>query len=191
MQNTASDAEQTTQSDAVQPASLTGSRTDRIAGILRNIIAASPSRSWEGALAAFPGARWSPRQTHAPLWGGSTVTHKGSINLAGAVYNIEVYGTANRVNDIQLFSPGDDTVEWEPIARSLRKLGVQLQNVGCHSPTGFGYVRLTGNGQSAILHKSVNYGSAVPSTDVYHFGLNDPFEGRTEAQVIADRTMCS
>jgi hypothetical protein len=56
--------------------------------------------------------------------------------------------------------------------------------------TGFGWVRLTVGGHSAILHKSVNYGTGVPSTDIYSFVLDDPFDNRTEAEVAADRSFC-
>ncbi|MFN3514529.1 MAG: hypothetical protein ACK41C_15885 [Phenylobacterium sp.] len=186
-------AASSTQAASVQPPplALQGSRTDRIAGLLRNSVGPSQSRDWDTARAAFPGARWRARKTHPARWDGSTVTHGGSIDLGGAVYEIHLSGTANRVNQIHLSSPGDDTVEWEPIEKALRTLGVRPQNIGCHSPTGFGYVRLTYGGQSAILHKSVNYGSGVPSTDEYIFVLDDPFGGRTEAEVARDRSLCS
>lgn len=175
---------------ADKPMAPNGSRSNQIATILRNVIGGSQSRDWAPALAAFSGARWEPPETHAPLWGGSTITRRGSISLGGAAYAITVSGTPERVNDVQLSSPGNDTMEWEPIARALRALDVQPRNIGCHSPTGFGYVRLTGGGHSAILHKSVNYGSAVPSTDEYYFALRDPLGGKTEAQVAADRSLC-
>ncbi|WP_324742480.1 hypothetical protein U8326_03875 [Tsuneonella sp. CC-YZS046] len=178
-----------------QPApsvSLSGSRTDRIAGIFRNIVAAGEAPDWETALAAFPGARWGKRETHAPLWGdNSTLTQTGSIDLSGAIYGIDISGVAGRVNRFHLSSPGDDTIEWSTIEPSLRTLGVKSRNIGCHSPTGFGYVRLTSDRGSAVLHKSVNYGSAVPSTDEYEFSLRKPFGDQTEAQAASDRSLCN
>jgi hypothetical protein len=137
-------------------------------------------------------ARWRAQETHAPLWGdGSTITQRGSIDLGGTVYEIGISGTGNRVNSFALSSPGDDLLKWAPVERALGAIGMEARNIGCHSPTGFGYVRLTDPaGQSAILHKSVNYGSAVASTDQYAFVLDNPFDGSTEAAIAADRSFC-
>ena len=169
---------------------VTGSRPQRIAQVLGNIVVAGQSRSWDAALAAFPGAAWQPRENHAPLWDGSTLTQIGSIDLGGAVYQARVTGLPDRVKEIHLSSPGDDLVEWSPIAAALREQGTQARNIGCHSPTGFGYVGLARDGHSAILHKSVNYGTMVPSTDEYSFVIDNPFDGRSEAEITADRSWC-
>ncbi len=169
---------------------LDGSRTAQMAQLFRNLVWATRSREWEATLAAFPGARWDKRTTHAPNWMGSTLTQSGTIAIGGARYGIGISGTAARVNEIVFDSPGDDLMEWEPIAAAIRALGMEARNVGCHSPTGFGWVRLSADGHTAILHKSVNYGTAVASTDIYAFILDDPFDGRTEAQVAADRSLC-
>lgn len=169
---------------------VTGSRAERIARLLGNIAVASQSRSWDAAVAAFPGATWQPRRTHAPLWDGSTLTQIGSIDLGGAIYDARVTGLPDRVKEIHLSSPGDDLVEWSLIAAALREQGTQARTIGCHSPTGFGYVGLARAGRSAILHKSVNYGTMVPSTDEYSFVIDNPFDGRSEAEVAADRSLC-
>ncbi len=182
-------------SEAPAPASapvlaLSGPRTAQMAQLFRNIVGATRSRAWEATLAAFPGARWEKRTTHAPNWMGSTITQSGTIAIGGARYGIGISGTAARVNEIVFDSPGDDLVEWDPNAAAIRAVGMEARNVGCHSPTGFGWVRLTADGHTAILHKSVNYGTAVESTDIYSFVLDDPFDGRTEAEAARDRTFC-
>lgn len=175
---------------AAAPTSLTGSRAEQMAALFRNIVLATRGRDWNGAITAFSGAKWEPRANHPANWAGSTASQNGTIALAGAAYDVRISGTANRVNEIQFDSPPDDLMEWGPIAAALRAAGVEARNIGCHSPTGFGFVRLTVDGHSAILHKSVNYGTAVPSTDIYAFTLDDPFDGRTEAEVAADRSLC-
>lgn len=171
-------------------AELSGTRPEQIARLLRNIVGAAQSRTWDATIAAFPGARWQRRASHAANWVGSTATQRGSIVLGGAEYGVSIGGTANRVNEIIFDSPGDDLVDWVPIEAAIRGIGMQARNVGCHSPTGFGWVRLTDRGNSAVLHKSVNYGTAVASTDIYAFVLDDPFDGRSEAEVAADRSLC-
>lgn len=169
---------------------LSGSRTAQMAQLFRNIVGATRSREWDATLAAFSGARWEKRTTHAPNWMGSTITQSGTIAIGGVRYGVDVSGTTARVNEILFDSPGNDQMEWEPIAAAIRALGMEARNVGCHSPTGFGWVRLTADGHTAILHKSVNYGTAVQSTDIYSFVLDDPFDGRTEAEAARDRTFC-
>jgi hypothetical protein len=171
-------------------APLTGSRTQQIAQLFRNIVGATRTREWDAAVAAFPGARWEQRTTHAPNWLGSTRTQSGTIAIGGARYGVNLSGTSTRINEILFDSPGDDLVDWATIEAAIRALGMEARNIGCHSPTGFGWVRLTADGHSAVLHKSVNYGTAVASTDIYAFLLDDPFDGRTEAQVAADRSLC-
>lgn len=175
---------------APAPATLIGTRADQIAQVLRNIVGAAQSRSWDAAIAAFPGAEWERRTTHAPDWLGSTNTQRGSIVIGGAVYGVNLSGNSARINEILFDSPGDDLMEWTPIAAALEGIGMDVRNVGCHSPTGFGWVRLTAGGHSAVLHKSVNYGTMVPSTDIYTFLFDDPFDGRTEAEAAADRSFC-
>jgi hypothetical protein len=169
---------------------LSGDRVRQMAQLFRNVVGATRSREWDAAIAAFPGARWEPRTTHAPNWLGSTSTQVGTIAIGGARYGVSLSGTPARINEILFDSPGDDLMEWSPIADAMRSLGMDARNIGCHSPTGFGWVRLTADGHTAILHKSVNYGTAVASTDIYAFMLDDPFDGRTEAQVAADRSLC-
>lgn len=169
---------------------LSGTRPEQMAQLLRNIVAVTQSRSWDATVAAFSGARWQPRTSHAPNWVGSTSTQSGTILIGGAAYGVSIGGTSARINEIVFDSPGDDLMEWEPIEAALRAIGLQPRNVGCHSPTGFGWVRLTADGHSAVLHKSVNYGTAVASTDIYSFVLDDPFDGRTEAEVAGDRSLC-
>ncbi|QYU69529.1 hypothetical protein J4558_05140 [Leptolyngbya sp. 15MV] len=169
---------------------LHGTRAAQLAQLLRNIVGATQSRSWDAAIAAFPGARWEARTSHAPNWVGSTITQRGTIPIGGAVYGVNIDGTASRINTILFDSPGDDLMEWPVIEAAIRALGMDARNIGCHSPTGFGWVRLTADGRSAVLHKSINYGTRVASTDIYTFNLADPFDGRTEAQVAADRSLC-
>ena len=176
--------------DATAPAALTGSREERLAGLLRNVVARGGARSWDAVMAAFPGARWEARKTQAPNWAGATHTQAGLIDLAGSVYHIGIEGTAERVSRIDISSPGNDNVAWDAIEAVLPAVGMQARNVGCHSPTGFGYVRLAAEGYSEVLHKYLNYGTMVPSTDVYAFMLDDPFDSRTEAEVAADRSLC-
>ena len=161
-----------------------------MAQLFRNLVWATHTRDWDSATAAFAGARWQRRESHAPNYMGSTMTQSGTIAIGGAEYGIGISGTSGRVNEIVFDSPGDDLMEWAPIEAAIRASGMQARNIGCHSPTGFGWVRLTADGHSAILHKSVNYGTAVQSTDIYAFVLDDPFDGRTEAQAAADRSFC-
>ncbi len=173
-----------------QQAALTGSREERLARALQNVVVASRERTWDAARAAFPGARWEPRKTQAANWLGATHMQSGTINLAGAVYNVAIEGVTDRVKRIELASPGDDNLDWAPIERALRAQGATSQTIGCLSPTGFGFVRVTAGGQRAVMHKFVNYGSRVPSVDFYAFTFDDPFDGRTEAQVASDRSLC-
>ncbi len=175
---------------AAQTGALTGTRTEQIAQLFRNIVGATQTRSWDAAMAAFAGAKWQSRTTHSRNWFGSTVTQGGTIEIGGAIYGVDIGGTETRINTILFDSPGDDQMEWGAIEAAMRALGMQSNNIGCHSPSGFGWVRLTADGHSAILHKSVNYGSAVPSTDIYSFTPDNPFDGKTEAQVAADRSLC-
>lgn len=175
---------------APQPVMLSGSRPEQMAQLFRNIVGATRSRDWDAAVAAFPGARWEPRTTHTPNWLGSTRTQSGTIAIGGARYGVSLSGTSARINEILFDSPGDDLMDWSTIERAIRALGMDARNIGCHSPTGFGWVRLTADGHSAILHKSLNYGTAVASTDIYAFTLDDPFDDRTEEQVAADRSLC-
>lgn len=172
------------------PAELSGSRPEQIAQLLRNLVGATQSRTWDSVIAAFPGAQWQARTNHAANWTGSTSTQRGSIMLGGAEYGVSIGGTAARINEIMFDSPGDDLVGWAPIEAALRALGMEARNIGCHSPTGFGWVRLAASGKSAVLHKSINYGTGVPSTDIYSFVLDDPFDGRSEAEIAADRSLC-
>lgn len=173
-----------------QTAALTGTRPRQIAQVLRNIVGATRTRDWNTVLAAFAGARWQARTTHDRDWFGSTATQSGRIEIGGATYGVNVSGTGSRVNFILFDSPGDDLVEWAQIDTAIRAIGMQARNIGCHSPTGFGWVRLTADGHSAVLHKYLNYGSMVPATDVYVFALDAPFDGRSEADVASDRSMC-
>lgn len=172
------------------PAALTGSRNDQMAQVLRNLVGALQTRTWDAALAAFPGARWKARRTHARSWIGATQSQDGAVRIGNATYGVEVNGTATRILGITFDSPGDDTMDWEPIAAALRRIGVQPTNIGCHSPTGFGWVRLTAGNGSAVLHKAVNYGTGVASTDIYTFIPDNPFDGRSEADVARDRSLC-
>jgi len=175
---------------AAAVSALQGTRTERLAQLFRNVVAATGSRSYETAMAAFPGAAWQARATFPARWGGVTTSQGGSIDLGGATYDIAIDGTADRIISIGFTGPGDDNLPWEPIETAIRAIGMQSRNIGCHSPTGFGYVRLTDGAHTAILHKFVNYGRLVPSTDVYMLNLDDPLDGRTEAQVAADRSLC-
>src|SRR5690606_4261690 len=154
------------------------------------LVWATRTRDWDSAVAAFAGAHWQGRERHAPNYMGSTQTQRGTIAIGGARYGIGISGTAGRVNEIVFDSPGEDLMDWGPIEAAIRASGMEARNIGCHSPTGFGWVRLAADGHSAVLHKSVNYGTAVQSTDIYTFVLDDPFDGRTEAQAAADRTFC-
>lgn len=186
----ANEAAGTTPGSDAEAQAVTGSRPQQIAQVLGNITMASQSRSWDAAVAAFPGAAWQPRESHAPLWDGSTLTQIGSIDLGGAIYQARVTGLPDRVKEIHLSSPGNDGVEWSLVADALREQGTQARNIGCHSPNGFGYVGLAREGRSAILYKFVNYGTMVPSTDEYSFVIDNPFDGRSEAEVAADRSLC-
>lgn len=175
----------------VQPAaSLEGSRAERLARLIGNVVPASESRSWEAARAAFPGARWDARNRHAPIWGGADHTQAGSIALGNAVYELRITGLADRVSEIHISGPANDNLEWQPIAEALGASGTQPRTLGCLSPTGFGFVKLTAGGRSVILHKFVNFGTQVPSTDEYSFVFEDPLGGRSEAEVAADRSWC-
>lgn len=171
-------------------AALSGSRSNRLAQIFVNIMNAAADRSWASAAVAFPGARWSAREQHAPYYDGSTHSRQGKIDLGGSVYTISLNGLQDRIKSFELTSPDDDLADWTEIASALNGMSTQARNIGCLSPTGFGYVRLTKGGKSAVLHKFVNYGSRVPSTDVYAFMLDDPFQGSTELQVASDRSLC-
>jgi hypothetical protein len=175
---------------AAAVSALQGTRTERLAQLFRNLVAATGSRSYETAMAAFPDATWRNRTSFAPRWGGITTSQGGSIGLGGAVYDIAIEGTADSVASIGFTGPGNDNLPWEPIEVAIRAIGMESRNIGCHSPTGFGYVRLTDGDRSAILHKFLNFGTLVPSTDVYIFNLDDPLDGRTEAEVAADRSLC-
>ena len=174
---------------AVQ-STLTGSRVERLAQLLRNTVIASQTRTWDAALAAFPGARWQPRKRQPADWSGTTHTQSGTIDLGGAVYTVAVNGVADRVKVIELSSPPDDNLDWTPIERAVRAQGAASQTIGCMGPTGFGFVRLTAGRHQAVMHKFVNYGSGVPSVDFYAFWLDDPFQGQSEAQVASDRSLC-
>ncbi|OYX63957.1 MAG: hypothetical protein B7Y88_12110 [Sphingomonadales bacterium 32-64-17] len=169
---------------------LTGTRIEQLAQLLRNIAPAAHERSWVRAMAAFPGASWGARESHRPNWYGSDQSLSGVIRLDGVTYDIGISGTAEVVNEINIGGPGNDNLEWSEIAAAIPATGASSRNIGCHSPTGFGYVRLTFEGQSAVMHKFMNYGTAVPSTDHYNFMLIDPMDGKTEAEVAADRTYC-
>lgn len=169
---------------------LRGTRPERIAQLLRNILATAPSRSYETIMAAFPGTDWEQRTTYPLPRGGTVTSQSGSIDLGGVTYLVDIEGTPERVTAVALSGPENDNLPWEPIEAAIRASGFQSRNIGCHSPTGFGYVRLTDGDHTAILHKFLNYGTMVPSTDHYVFTLDDPFHGGSEAAVAADRSLC-
>ena len=169
---------------------LSGTRVEQLAQMLRNIVPATHARDWESAIAAFPGAQWAARESHQPNWFGSNQSLSGTISLAGVRYDVGISGTAEIVNEISIGGPGNDNLEWSEIAAAIPATGASSRNIGCHSPTGYGYVRIDYQGLSAIMHKFLNYGTAVPSTDHYNFMLVDPLDGKTEAEVAADRSFC-
>jgi hypothetical protein len=175
---------------AADVSALRGTRAQRLAQLMRNVMAAAPSRSYETIMAALPGATWRQRTTYPMPRGGTVTSQGGLIDLDGAIYQIDIEGTPQRVSAISFSGPDDDNLPWEPIETAIRASGFQSRNIGCHSPTGFGYVRLTDGARTAILHKFLNYGTLVPSTDFYMFNLDDPLDGRTEAEVAADRSLC-
>jgi|SRR5690606_18587686 hypothetical protein len=172
------------------PALPEGGRAERLARLIGNVVPASESRSWDAARAAFPGASWGTRNRHAPLWGGADHSQVGSIDLGNAVYELRISGLSDRVSEIHITGPANDNLDWEPVAAALNASGTQARTLGCLSPTGFGFVKLTANGRSVILHKFVNFGTQVPSTDEYSFVFDDPLGGKSEAEVAADRSWC-
>lgn len=169
---------------------LTGSRANRLAELLANIVSVTHARTWDAAHTAIPGATWFPRQTHRRLYDGSIVSQSGEIDLGDVRYTLTVTGIPNQVKSITINGPANDNLEWALVAGALQANRARGENIGCHSPTGFGWVRIFAGGRSAIMHKFINYGTMVPSTDVYSFAFDDPFDGKTETQVSQDRSFC-
>jgi len=125
------------------PQNLSGTRPEQMAQLLRNIVRGTRTRDWDTAIAAFPEARWQRQTVHAPNWVGSTNTRNGMIFVGGVAYDISLSGTATRINEITVNSPPDDLMDWPEIAAALPAQAAEGHNIGCHSPTGFGWVRLT------------------------------------------------
>lgn len=151
------------------PAGLSGPRPQRIAQIFQRVIAASETRGWDEVQAAFPGARWQPRERMNPPNGdGSDILLVGAIDLAGASYEIMLTGRQRAVDTITFSAPEGTTVERAPIRNALSALGVTQQTVGCIGMM-LHIVRLTSAGRSLVFEDGVNEGSMVEPSDYYTF----------------------
>lgn len=169
---------------------LSGSRTEQLAQLFSNLVVATADRGWDSAMAAFPGTVWTGEERHKANWYGSTLTRSGEISLRDAVYTVSLSGVVDRVNEYAISGPGNDNLQWSAIEAAMPAAGLESRNIGCHSPTGFGYVRLTAGGRSIVMHKFLNYGTGVPSTDVYMITPDNSFDGSSEAAIVADRSTC-
>lgn len=155
--------------EAPAPAALTGTRAERIAQVFRGVIAASGTRGWDEVQAAFPGARWQPRERMNPPNGdGSDVLLVGAIDMAGENYEIMLTGRRQAVDTITFSAPEGTTVERAPIRSALSALGVTQQTVGCIGMM-LHVVRLTSAGRSLVFEDGVNEGSMVEPSDYYTF----------------------
>lgn len=170
-------------------ATLTGTRSERIAQLLLNSLTVGGSRDWAAAQAAFPGARWERRTSDtaqtttingqtfptAQSVTGSTDVISGTIMLERVRYDILINGSQTQIHAITLNAPEGTVDDRVAIQRAIEARGGQWRSLGC---MGFGMeiVSLSYAGASALVDFSTNMGARVEPSSFYTLEFQTPPE---------------
>jgi hypothetical protein len=168
------------------PAPLHGSRAERIAQIFQRIMNLSNTHTWEDAQSAFPDVHWDRQRSETYEAASNVMDYHvldGSIDLAGADYEVAIAGTREKVTSVSLRGPPGAPVARARIDRALASLGISRALIGCVNAD-FGYYRLRSGERSIVLSVLIDPDPPGPGpVGSYSFDLNYPISDVSPARL--------